>query len=634
MPEDPEDRIERSALPSNAGRLLLELIKENQIGPLYIRKDIVEKIDQHLRNRQHVILVGEPGTGKNACVEGLALKWLRDAESENDFWSETGEDVLLLLDKLYDEEEKEEIKKYILPFSDILETTYTKIIEGCYYSGNLENKISLLFRNCARKNILLFFDNIHLALITQTGDPQDNVFNFMVDSLPRDKRLVILATTTPEGYRFLNTLYPEKISKFVKIEIPETSIEETLEILKEMRVSLEEKYNVKLPDRTLIELIRQFGRFLFWRKFPGKAFESLEMVANSLKKSESKLMVEITPEDIRSTIKEQFGLNPILIDKDKPISKEEIKDFFQKRIFEQEEAVEEVVNSILRFRMQANLPKKPVASFLFAGPSGVGKTELAKVLAEYLFGSEKKLLTFSMSLFLGSEGVERLLGGKRRFSYEEGRLLKEVSANPFSVILLDEIDQASPSIINALYQILDEGRLVDDRGVETPFYSSILIATTNIGCEHFFLRKVEPGFKLNQKEEEEWDTSVREKIMNSLSCRFGDPFLNRFSSIVIFYPLSLNAVKKIALANIKKLEELPGIKEKGIKISLSEDLLELLAEVGYDPTMGARVMERTVTRYILNPLVSYLSEYPQIKGEKLQLQLEDGRIWVNSVKNE
>ena len=613
MSEDTPEKLQKAALPENAGRLLISLLKRKQIGPIFVREEIVNKIDHQLRNKQHAILVGEPGTGKTACVEALATKWLPLVDP----YGNQNEGSLFEL--------KEDRS---LPYRDILEVTYSKIIEGCFYSGNIENKISMLFDNCAKENLLLFFDNIHLSLIPNTGNPEDNVFNFLMDCLPKDNRVVLLASTTPEGYKSLTTIYPAKAYKFIKIEIPETNPEETFRILVGIKELLEAKYRVKLTDDALRELIEQFGRFLHWRKFPGKAFESLERVIQHKRRRSQEDPLLITPEDVKETLIEEVGLNQILVDREKPVSRDSLISHFSQKIFEQEEAVGEVADAILRFRMQATVPKKPVASFLFAGPSGVGKTELAKVLAGYLFGSEQKLFNYSMSLYLGISGVERLLGGRKGLAWEEGRLLRDVSSSPFSVILLDEIDQASETVINSLYQILDEGRLVDDRGVETPFYSSIIIATTNFGCELFYMKQHKAGFKTPSEEEPAYQAIVKSNIIKALRDRFGDPFLNRFSAIVSFHPLSQEAVKKIALSNIERVANLPGIKEKRIIPTVSDDLLNLLTKEGYDPSMGARAMERTVTRYVLNPLVAYLSQNPQTTATALMLNLEGQTIVV------
>jgi ATP-dependent Clp protease ATP-binding subunit ClpA len=586
MGESTEERIEMSARLENAGKLLVKLAEAGKIGPIYERKEYVDKCWEYVLAGNNLLLVGENGVGKNAIVESIAIRLAK----EN-------------------------------PFSlEILETNVVKLLEGCLYIGNLENKIALLVKNCVENNTILFVDNIHFGIGVWSGGAEyADLINILYNSLLPDSRVIV--TTTPEGLKVLQKIHPNFVNKFIIVEVPPTSPEETKKILKELKPKIEEKYSgISIQEDLLIELVRLADAFYHWRQFPGKAFEILFRMISLRMKG------KLNKEDLYEFIQKEIGLPELIIREDYALDENDVKNYFKRFIFEQNEAIEEITDTILRFKTGLNNPKKPAGTFLFAGPSGVGKTELAKILALYLFGSKEKLFIYPMAQYRGDYGFKVLFGDSGSALKELGRvgkLLKDVKATPFSVILLDEIDQASVEIFNALYQILDEGRYIDNNGDVTSFKSTIIIMTTNIGMEKFYTTK--PGF--GDLSSSEKTSQTREGILKELENYFKLPFLNRIEKIIIFNPLDKETVKMVVKKAIQDFtRELQGLRVKNLKIDCSDNVIDFLAEKGYNEKYGARNVQKIVEHYLIKPIASYVAKNPDIKNKIFSFRLSGEKI--------
>jgi len=583
-----EERLKKASKIEEAGFLLDELAKEKKIAPIYERREFVKYCISNLSRGNNLMLVGAHGVGKNAIVESIAI-----------FLSLVpGEDF---------------------PIKHILETNTSKLLEGCLYTGNLENKLQQLIKNCDTEKTVIFFDNVHLGIgvWTSAESPQNDMINIVNDSLLPDTKMI--CATTPEGLKMLEGTHPTFVNRFIKIEIPPTTKEETIKILEGIKPEVQSRYNIIIEDDMLEELVQLSDRFYHLRKFPGKAFELLLRTVNENPGKE-----EITTEDLYKYILRDTGLPKSIIYKNKPVNKEEMEKYFNSFIFGQKEAIHEVVLNILKFKTRLNRPDKPVGSFLFVGPSGVGKTELAKVLAKFLFSSEDKLFVYPMSQYNDRDGFKKLLGSPgletRDLLYGTGKVLKDVRSSPFSVILFDEIDQASKNILNGLYQILDEGKIVENNGDITSFVSTIIIMSTNIGMEEFFSKSI--GFDSQSKSKK---LSIRNKVIAKLESVFGEPFLNRINEIIIFNSLDKNIVKKIAMKITDDFtKKLPGLTEKNLKIELENDVVEFLAEVGYGEKYGARNMHRAVEKYCLNEISTFLANKPQTTNEVFHFKMIEG----------
>ncbi|MEM3473606.1 MAG: AAA family ATPase [archaeon] len=593
-----EERLKAISELKTSGLLLDELAREKSIAPIYERKEFVERCISSLLKGNSLMLVGNHGVGKNAIVESIAI----------------------YLSKISD---------LTFPFLHILETNSTRLLEGCLYVGNLENKVHYLFSNCLLQKTVIFFDNVHLGIgvWSSSQSPQNDMITIINNSfLPTTS---MICSTTPEGLKMLEGVHPEFVSRFIKIEIPPTTKEETIKILKSIKHEYQDKYNTTINDNMLEELVQLSDRFYHLREFPGKAFELLLRILN-----ENLGKKEITFEDLYQYVLKDTGLPNCIVKKNEVITEEEIRKYFNKFIFGQDEAVNEIILSILRFKTMLSRYDKPVGSFLFVGPSGVGKTEIAKVLAKFLFGSENKLFMYPMSQYNGAGGFLKLLGSPgsetKDILYGTGKVLKDIRSSPFSVVLFDEIDQASKEVLNGLYQILDEGKIIWNNGEVTSFASTIVIMSTNVGMEEFFSKSI--GFDSEAKK-----MSIENKITAKLETVFGEPFLNRINKIVIFKPLEQDVVKRIALKIINdSMERLPGLAERNLKIELEEDVIAFLVNKGYSEKYGARNMQRVIDEYCINKVAKFLARSPQVSNKTIYFKIVDGLpklIFKNSFQN-
>ncbi|MGC8978781.1 AAA family ATPase [Caldisericum sp.] len=597
MSEEAEERLKKTSEIEAAGFLLDKLAKEKKIAPIYERKEFVRYCINSLVKGNNLMLVGAHGVGKNAIVESIAI--YLSSISDQDF-----------------------------PIKHILETNSSKLLEGCLYVGNLENKLQQLIKNCDIEKTVIFIDNIHfgIGVWASTASPQNDMINIINNSFLPGTRMI--CSTTPEGLKMIEGVHPEFANKFIKIEVPPTTKEETIEILKSIKLEIQNTYNIIIEDNMLKELVQLTDRFYRSREFPGKAFEMLSRIINENLGKE-----RITIEDLYKHVLRDTGLPNFIIHKSESIDEEKIKNYFNSFIFGQEEAVHEIVLNILKFKTRLNRPDKPVGSFLFVGPSGVGKTELAKVLAKFLFGSEDKLHMYPMSQYNGTDGFKKLLGSPspepRDLLYGTGKVLKDVRSSLFSVILFDEIDQASKDVLNGLYQILDEGKIVENNGDITSFVSTIIIMSTNIGMEEFFSKSI--GF---DSQPESKKLSIRNKVRAKLESVFGEPFLNRVGKIIIFNPLDKNIVKKIVLKIVEDFtKKLPGLVERNLRIELENNVVDFLSDVGYSEKYGARNMYRVIDEYCLNEITTFLASNPQTNNKIFHFKMIEGIPHLADLRN-
>lgn len=604
--EGSPERLAEHARLDQVGRILDLLARKGKIGPIFDRKELVNACVRSAERLNNLILVGKHGTGKNAVVEGIATRIARN-------------------------------KLPGFPWQTVVETNPSKLALGCMYVGNLENKLKLVFDNCASENAILFIDNLHLSIgaYSSTNDPFNDLLSIIHGLLPEPGDMCLVGSTTPEGYKMLHKARPEFVSRFVRIDVNETSPEDTLHMLHSVRGWYESKYDVKLEQEVLHEIVKQYGRFCHWRAFPGKAFEALGRLAGGDvgHLADGKKVISVA--ELGAMVRRETGLPDFILDNRIPLEKLSIQRHLGSRIFGQEEAVDEIAMAILRFKAQLNDPGGPVGSFMFVGPSGIGKTELAKVLAAYLFGDRDRLLVYPMSQYQGDQGRKRLLGdsGRSRIDlYETGKLLDDVRAAPFSVVLLDEVDQAGDETLAALYQILDEGRLVEGNGNEISFRSTIVILSTNVGMGRYFRKRIRLGEEDTNDAGGRITDEARRGVKDDLEDRFGVPFLNRLSTIIQFSPLSKETIRMVAEKSVRELQEqLPGLKSRGIEVEVSDGLIDLLVEKGYDERYGARPMNAAIRTFCTNPMAAFLSASPQ--GSKCMLRLdEDGGVAAVNVE--
>jgi len=437
-----------------------------------------------------------------------------------------------------------------------------------------------------------FFDYINLSINAGavSSAPERTIANLLN---PYMDEITVLGATTSEGFKAMLKNNLSFTQRFVKVDIPETSPEDTLAILKNIQddLALKHQYGTFFDNGVFETLVDLAERFYRNRYFPGKAFEILKEITSTKIASHDKkeFFTTINKDDVFNVFKRRTGLPESIIFRDKVLDKFSITSFFNQRIFGQNKAIEAIVNAITMLKSEMNDPKKPIATLFFAGPTGVGKTYLSRLLAEYLFGSDDKLLRYDMAEYSTWESISKLIGGP--LSSTKGKLIEDVSINPFSVILFDEIEKAHPEIFNLLLSLTGEGRLTDHTGRTIDFCNTIVIMTSNIGAEIYGKTNIGlvPGDEKNYFEK---------TLIDKIADYFAPEFINRLTEIIAFRPLSKVSIEAVANNEIQRLHKRKGLAARNIKLRITKNMMNFLVDNGYSERFGARPMQRTVERYI------------------------------------
>jgi ATP-dependent Clp protease ATP-binding subunit ClpC len=614
---------------------LTGLAEEGKLDPVIGRDQEIKRVMQILcrRTKNNPVLVGPAGVGKTAIVEGVAQKIAK------------GE----VPDELKDKR--------------ILALDLASLVAGTRYRGDFEERIKQVIDAIKNEgNIILFIDELHTVLGAGGAEGAMDAANILKPALARGELRVIGATTIDE-YRKHIEKDPAFERRFAPVYVDEPTIEQAIEMLKGLRPKLEEHHNVKISDEAIEAAVKLSKKYIQGRYLPDKAidvldeacarkrfalskqnpeviklkeeleklreeldkavkneeFEKAAELKKKIKKIEERLKelekkkeetVEegkekkpvITADDIAEVISEMTGI-PVSKLKEEEVQKLlKMEDELHKRVIGQERAIKAISEAIRRARAGLSPHRRPLGSFLFLGPTGVGKTELAKTLAEYLFGDDSAMIRIDMSEFMEKHAVSKLIGAPPGYvGYEEGGILTEaVRRKPYSVILLDEIEKAHPDVFNILLQILDDGRLTDSKGRTVDFSNTVIIMTSNVGSEYLM--------NLSKEEFEKNYDKIKEQIMNELKRRFRPEFLNRIDEIIIFHPLSEEEIIKIVDLLIKQINK--RLEERGIKVKLTEKAKKAIAKKGYVPEFGARPLRRTIQKLIETPLAEKI-----LKGE-------------------
>jgi ATP-dependent Clp protease ATP-binding subunit ClpC len=610
------------------GRNLTQLAREKKLDPVIGRTREAERVMQVLsrRTKNNPVLIGEPGVGKTAIVEGLAQ-------------SIAGGDV---------PETIEDKQLYTLDLG--------ALVAGSRYRGDFEERLKKVLKEIrTRGDIILFIDEIHTLVGAGAAEGAIDAASILKPMLARGELQTIGATTTDEYRKHL-----EKDAalerRFQPIKVDEPTVAHTIEILKGLRDRYEEHHRVTITDQALVAAANLADRYISDRHLPDKAIDLIDEAGSRLrikrmqtppdyKELENKLadVVKRKKEAVEAQRFEEAGKlrdeeKELLGQKDKleeeikasgvdlydqvdeeavaevlsiwtgipvyKLTEEETKkllgmeDELHKRVIGQEQAIKAVSRAIRRTRAGLKDPKRPSGSFIFLGPSGVGKTETARTLAEFLFGDEQSLITLDMSEYMEKHTVSRLVGSPPGYvGYEEGgQLTESVRRKPFSVVLFDEIEKAHPDVFNTLLQILEEGRLTDSQGRSVDFRNTVLIMTSNLGTQD--LRKANVGF--GRADEAVTYEKMKEKVNEALKAHFRPEFLNRIDETIVFHELSKQEVTTIVDLMIARTKvQLEG---QGIGIEVTEAAKLLLVDRGYDPTLGARPLRRAIQRFVEDPL--------------------------------
>ena len=645
------EKVEESSITPTLdkySRDLTKLAKEGKIDPVIGRSDEITRVIQILcrRKKNNPVLIGEPGVGKTAIAEGLAYRIA------------TGNVPEVLLHKT------------------VKELDVAALIAGASHRGEYEERIQKVLKELEKsgRDTILFIDELHTIVGSGAPEGQMDLSNMLKPALARGDIQIIGATTLSEYKKYI-----EKDAalerRFQIVLVGEPTVDQTIEILRGLRDRYEAHHRVKISDEAITAAAVLSEKYIQDRFLPDKAIDLIDEAASKVK-----LEVSSEPEELRelkrkieSMEKEREALTrsgnyekaaeiKVEIEKLKtkleplvekwnkvkgtgtPVVKTEdvaevlsratgipvtelceeerdrllkLEETLHQRVVGQDEAVKAVSEAVRRSRVGLKDPRKPIASFLFMGPTGVGKTLLAKALAKQIFGDEDAIIRIDMSEYMEKFSVSRLIGSPPGYvGYEEGGQLTEaVRRKPYCVILLDEIEKAHSDVFDILLQVLDDGRLTDAQGRTVSFKNTIIIATSNIGAN-----KIQEFVK---KGEKDWN-KLKEELMTDLKSYFKPEFLNRLDDIIVFKSLDKKQIKEIARILLEDVKGL--VKAQGMEIEFDDSVIELVASIGYDPEFGARPMERVIQNVVENPLADALLEGKFNKGDTIFATVKDGKI--------
>ena len=639
------------------GRNLTQLAREKSLDPVIGRARETERVMQVLsrRTKNNPVLIGEPGVGKTAIVEGLA---------------------------------------HMIATDDVPETIQGKqlytldlgaLVAGSRYRGDFEERLKKVLKEIkTRGDIILFIDELHTLVGAGAAEGAIDAASILKPMLARGELQTIGATTLDEYRKHL-----EKDAalerRFQPIKVEEPSVAHTIEILKGLRDRYEEHHRVTITDQALVAAANLADRYISDRHLPDKAIDLIDEAGSRLrikrmatppdykeletsisevvrrkkeaveeqrfeeagrlrdeekellsqkeaKEAEIKasgvdLFDEVDEEAVAEVLSVWTGIPVYKLTEEETAKLLRMEDELHKRVIGQQDAIKAVSQAIRRTRAGLKDPKRPSGSFIFLGPSGVGKTELAKTLAEFLFGDEQSLISLDMSEYMEKHTVSRLVGSPPGYvGYEEGGQLTEaVRRKPFSVVLFDEIEKAHPDVFNTLLQILEEGRLTDSQGRSVDFRNTVLIMTSNLGTAD--LRKANLGF--TKKDEAMTYTRMKEKVNDALKEHFRPEFLNRIDDTIVFHELTKAEVTTIVDLMIKRVRS--QLADQGIGLEITDDAKHFLADAGYDPTLGARPLRRAIQRHVEDALSERLLWKEFRAGETIIVDVEPD---PDSVKDE
>ena len=646
----------KSATPvlENYSKDITQQAKDGKLDPIIGREKEIERVSQILsrRKKNNPVLIGEPGVGKTAIVEGLALRIVQKKVSRNLFNKR-----ILMLD-------------------------LAALVAGTKYRGQFEERMKAIMKEMENTNdIILFIDEIHTMVGAGGATGSLDASNIFKPALARGDLQCIGASTLDE-YR----QYIEKDGalerRFQKVMVDPPSVEETIEILKNIKSKYEEFHQVEYSDEAIEACVKQSQRYISDRYLPDKAIDvmdeagarthlnnltipkemeelekrieevkakKVEAVKNQkyeqaaeYRDQESKLTFEL--EEAKLNWEEESKLLRFPVDENNisevismmtgiPVNKVaqneskrllSMADDLKKVIIGQDEAIDKITKAIRRNRLGLKDPNKPIGTFIFLGPTGVGKTEMAKALSEYIFDTKDNLIRIDMSEYMEKFSVSRLIGAPPGYvGYEEGgQLTEKVRRKPYSVVLLDEIEKAHPDIFNILLQVLDEGELTDGLGRRIDFKNTMIIMTSNIGARQLQDFGTGMGFSTKAREKEANKTS-KQIIQNALKKTFSPEFLNRIDDVIIFNSLSKEHINQIINIALKDFYE--RLDELNYKVEFTDEAKDFIAGKGYDPKYGARPLHRAIQKYVEDPLAEFiLNENPE-KDSVLQISLDENK---------
>jgi ATP-dependent Clp protease ATP-binding subunit ClpC len=636
---------QRMQILDNFGRNLTRLASLGELEEAIGRDGEIERLIQILtrKTKNNPVLVGEPGTGKTLIAETLAVKIANNQVSR------------ILQDKI------------------IYQLDLTSIVAGTKYRGQFEERMKVIVEEIEKDpNIIVFIDEIHTIVGTGNSSGALDVSNILKPALSRGKLQCIGATTIDEYKKYIETDHALE-RRFQKILIKPSTKEQTKEIILKSKNRYEVHHMVNYTEESINACVDLSDRYISNRFFPDKALDvldevgsrvhikniivpkyildaekelleikevkkqavdgqdfekaayhrdleksaqiKLEELKNKWKQESVENKIKVTEDDVYETVAKMIGIpiTKLSIDESERLIK--MPEILKTKIIGQDEAVQKVSESIQRARAGVDNPSKPIASFLLLGQSGVGKTELAKTLAEYLFGTKESIIKLDMSEYMEKHSISRIIGAPAGYvGYEEGGMLADkVKNNPYCVVLFDEIEKAHPDVLNVLLQILDEGKMTDGLGREINFKNTVIIMTSNAGTAEMNI-KGKVGFK---DENRQIDYANENIIKNALTKYFRIEFLNRIDEQIIFKKLSKEDVKNIVRIKLNNLNDV--LQQKRIVLSFTDDLVDFVAEYSFDDNYGARPILRTISKEIQTPLSQKVLKKEIVDGMNVEV---------------
>jgi ATP-dependent Clp protease ATP-binding subunit ClpC len=651
--------IKKKSKPSNKktknldeySRDLTEMARENKLDPVIGRDKEINRVIQVLsrRTKNNPVLIGEPGVGKTAIIEGLAQMIISENVPE------------LLLNKR------------------VVSLDLSSLVAGSKYRGEFEQRLKAVINEIIESgDVILFIDEMHTLVGAGAAEGAIDAANILKPALARGELQAIGATTLDEYRKYI-----EKDAalerRFQSVLVEENSTEETIEILKGLRDAYEAHHKVKITDQAIEDAVVLSHRYISDRFLPDKAIDLIDEAASKVRLSystrppefkELSQKLEEAEKEKESAVKNQeFEKAARMRDKEKTLKKEleelknnwedkkgkaeavvttediaeivsswtgipvtkleeaeterllRLEDELHKRVIGQNEAIKAVSEAVRRARAGLKDPQRPIGSFIFLGPTGVGKTELAKTLAETMFNDEDAMIRVDMSEYMEKHSISRLVGSPPGYvgHDEGGQLTEPVRRRPYSVILFDEIEKAHPDVFNVLLQILEDGVLTDTHGRKVDFKNTIVIMTSNVGAD-FIEKQSQLGFKTENDEEASYD-KMKDNVMSQLRKTFRPEFLNRLDEIIVFHSLNKEHIKKIVDLMLDDLRD--RLKEKDIELDMTEAAKTKLAEDGYDSEFGARPLRRTIQRQIENPLSIKILDHEFEDNNKITIDVKE-----------
>lgn len=639
------------------GTDLTEKAQNGGIDPVIGREKEIERVIQILsrRTKNNPCLIGEPGVGKTAIAEGLALKIVKGEVPE------------------------------LLEGKKIVALDLTSMVAGTKYRGDFEERIKKAMDEVKKaKNVILFIDEVHTLIGAGAAEGAVDAANILKPALARGEIQVIGATTIDE-YRKNIEKDAALERRFQSVMVGEPTEEEAVEILKGLRDKYEAHHKVKISDEAIENAVKMSSRYIADRFLPDKAIDLIDEAASrvrlkaftappNLKSMEQEIkrlqqekasavksqdfesaakyrdkekelqtlldeekekwrnssgreLKEVTTEDIANVVSSWSGIPVTQLTKEESERLLNMEKILHERIVGQDKAVSAVAKAIRRGRVGIKNPARPLGSFIFLGPTGVGKTELCKSLAEAMFGSEDAIIKLDMSEYMEKHTVSKLIGSPPGYvGFDEGgQLTEKIRRKPYSVVLFDEIEKAHPDVFNMLLQILEDGVLTDSKGRKVSFKNAIIIMTSNVGASKIVDNKSSLGFG----GEEDENRNIEDLVMEDLKKTFKPEFLNRIDEIIVFNRLEKDDIKEIAKRMLKSLKK--RLADMDMEIEFTDAAIDSLADAGFDNVYGARPLRRAIQQKIEDPLSELILENKVKAGEKCTVDFKDGKFTFDSV---